>query len=96
MGFIAHKNMDPTVKWCKVTDTDTGEIIGVAQWLIIQGQKPPEFDFDGPPGTWKDDTEKKYAQEIFRSFARFRRETIQKEDLPILGVFQCSTIGVRV
>ncbi|KAF2677040.1 hypothetical protein K458DRAFT_436839 [Lentithecium fluviatile CBS 122367] len=27
-GFIAHKNMDRSVKWSKVTDTDTGDIIG--------------------------------------------------------------------
>jgi hypothetical protein len=84
-GFIFHKNMDPTVAWTKVTDTETGEIIGVAQWLILKDQKPPEFDFDGPPGTWENDTEKKYAQDIFRSFARHRRDVIRNEDLPIVG-----------
>jgi hypothetical protein len=88
-GFIAHKGFDPTVKWSKVTDTATGEIIGVAQWLIITDQKPPEFDFDGPPGTWENDTEKKYAQEIYRSFVRHRRELMRKEELPIVGKWRC-------
>ncbi|PSN71123.1 hypothetical protein BS50DRAFT_486647 [Corynespora cassiicola Philippines] len=50
-GFVFHKNMDSTVTWTKVTDTETGEIIGVAQWLVLKDQKPPEMDFDGPPGT---------------------------------------------
>jgi hypothetical protein len=27
-GFIAHKNWNPSVVWSKVTDTDTGAIIG--------------------------------------------------------------------
>jgi hypothetical protein len=84
-GFIAHKGFDSTVKWCKITDTETGEIIGVAQWLIIKDQKPPESDFDGPPGTWKDETEKLYAQDIYRSFARYRREVIRNSELPIVG-----------
>jgi hypothetical protein len=84
-GFIAHKGFDPTVQWTKVTDTETGEIIGVAQWLVLKDQKPPEFDFDGPPGTWKDDTEKLYAQDIYRSFVRHRRDVIRNEELPIVG-----------
>lgn len=40
-GFIAHKAMDPTVRWSKISNTETGEIIGVAQWLVIEGQKLP-------------------------------------------------------
>jgi hypothetical protein len=84
-GFIAHKNMDPTVVWTKVTEIDTGEIIGVAQWFVLRDQKPPEVDFDGPPGTWKDDTEKLYGQEIYRSFAKYRRETIRNSELPIVS-----------
>ena len=86
-GFIAHKNMDPTVTGTKVTDKKTGEIVGVAQWLIIKDQKPPEFDFDGPPGTWSNDYEKRYAQEIFRSVTRYRREAIRDNDLPIIGMY---------
>lgn len=84
-GFIFHKNMDPTVTWTKVTETDTDEIIGVAQWLVLKDEKPPEFDFDGPPGTWSNDTEKAYAQEIYRSFARPRRDVIRNDALPIVG-----------
>ena len=84
-GFIAHKAFDPTVQWVKVTDESTGEIIGVAQWLIIKDQKPPELDFDGPPGTWRDDQEKLYAQEIYRSVVRFRRDLLREEALPIVS-----------
>lgn len=84
-GFIFHKNMDPTVKWTKVTDTITGEIVGVAQWLVLKDQKPPELDFDGPAGTWESETEKLYAQDIYRSFVRHRWEVIRNEDLPVVG-----------
>lgn len=85
-GFIAHKSFDPTVKWTKITDTDTGEIIGVAQSLVIKDKNnPPEFDFDGPPGTWKDEGEKLYAQGIHRSFVSHRRSVLRSESLPIVG-----------
>jgi hypothetical protein len=84
-GFAFHKSMDSTVTWTKVTDTETNEIIGVAQWFILKDQKPPEFDFDGPPGTWENDTEKEYAQDIYRSFVRPRRELIRNEELPLVG-----------
>ncbi|KAF2008735.1 hypothetical protein BU24DRAFT_359683 [Aaosphaeria arxii CBS 175.79] len=84
-GFIAHKGFDPTVQWVKVTDTGTGDIIGVSQWLIIKDEKPPEFDFDGPPGTWKDEKERLYAQDIYRSFVRYRRDVLRSNNLPIVG-----------
>lgn len=84
-GFIAHKLFDPTVKWTKITDTETGEIIGVAQWLVIKDEKPPEFDFDGSPSTGKDEGEKLYAQDIYRPSVSHRRNVLRNESLPVVG-----------
>ncbi|KAF2649419.1 hypothetical protein K491DRAFT_698110 [Lophiostoma macrostomum CBS 122681] len=83
-GFIAHKNMDPTVTWTKVTDTETRQIVGVAQWFVFKDNKPPEMDFDGPPGTWKTDDAKKYAQEVYALVTSHRRQVIRENDVPIV------------
>ncbi|KAF2842003.1 hypothetical protein M501DRAFT_998238 [Patellaria atrata CBS 101060] len=56
--------VSPAVKWEKCTDTVTGEIIGGAMWIICENAKPPDSDLDGPPGTWENETEKRYAQAL--------------------------------
>lgn len=83
-GFLFLKGIDPSCKWIKVTDTDTNEIIGVAQWNVYESQKPPEMVVDGPPGTWKDDIEKEYAQDLFKSYMQKRWEFIRGNALPLI------------
>lgn len=38
-GLVQNKNKDPQVRWAKVVDTDTNEVIGWAQWEIVDGPK---------------------------------------------------------
>ncbi|KAF1935603.1 hypothetical protein EJ02DRAFT_484223 [Clathrospora elynae] len=82
--FLFLKNIDPSSRWIKVTDTQTNEIIGVAQWNVYDGQKPPEMIVDGPPGTWENDTEKEYAQELFKSYMQKRWAYIRENELPLV------------
>ncbi|KAJ4377337.1 hypothetical protein N0V83_000162 [Neocucurbitaria cava] len=82
--FLFLKKIDPTCKWVKVTDNETNEIIGVAQWNVYEGQKPPEMIVDGPPGTWKDETEKEYAQELFKAYMEKRWKFIRENKLPLM------------
>ncbi|KAF2877607.1 hypothetical protein BDV95DRAFT_535306 [Massariosphaeria phaeospora] len=82
--FIIQKKLDKSLRWCKVTDTELGEIIGVAQWSVILDEKPQEEDIDGPPGTWENDIEKEYCQEIYRSFMENRRRIVRDNSLPII------------
>ncbi|KAF2465156.1 uncharacterized protein BDR25DRAFT_318645 [Lindgomyces ingoldianus] len=84
--FLFLKQIDPSTRWSKVTDTDTGEILGVAQWNVYEDAKPQEMIVDGPPGTWKNDDEKEFAQEIFKSFMEERWKFIRENDLPIIAL----------
>ncbi|KAH7396206.1 hypothetical protein BKA66DRAFT_606098 [Pyrenochaeta sp. MPI-SDFR-AT-0127] len=84
LGFLFLKGIDPSCRWIKVTDTDTNEIVGVAQWNVYEGQKPPEVVVDGPPGTWENDTEKEYAQELFKSYMQKRWKYIRENELPLI------------
>lgn len=38
-GLVENKKNDPQIRWFKVIDTDTKEVIGWAQWEIIDGPK---------------------------------------------------------
>lgn len=82
--FLFLKSIDPSCKWVKITDTDTNEIVGVAQWNVYDKEKPPEMIVDGPPGTWATDADKEFAQELFKSFMAKRWQYIRENELPIL------------
>ncbi|ORX96237.1 hypothetical protein BCR34DRAFT_438243, partial [Clohesyomyces aquaticus] len=84
--FLYLKSVLPSTRWLKVTDTDTGEIVGVAQWDVYEDTKPPELVVDGPPGAWKTDEDKEFAQAIFESFMQERWKFIRENDVPILAL----------
>lgn len=97
LGFLFLKSIDPSCKWVKITDTETNEIVGVAQWNVYEGQKPPEMVVDGPPGTWENDTEKEYAQELFKSYMQKRWKFIRENELPLICkcVLKIESIGAN-
>lgn len=39
-GLIAQRQADPTIRWLKVVDTDTNELIAFAKWNIINMPTP--------------------------------------------------------
>jgi hypothetical protein len=82
--MLAGKNAAPNTKWIKAVAVDSGEIVGMAMWTVIDKKKPPEVDVDGPPGTWADEEEKRYCQALHRSLMAHRRKVIRENDLPIM------------
>jgi hypothetical protein len=82
--FLAIKDAAPNTKWIKAVAVPSEEIVGFAMWTIINQQRPPELDIDGPPGTWADEEEKKYCQALHRSLLASRRKAIRDNDLPIM------------
>jgi len=74
-----------TAKWEKVVDTATGEIIGAAMWLLYRDKKPEQHDLDGPPGTWENETEKEYAQALYKSYAAEERAFWESNELPLMS-----------
>lgn len=81
------KSIDPSQRWLKVIDTALGQIIGIAQWHVYDGPKPPEVELDGPPGTWDTDEDKEWAQALFRSFMEDRRRVIREATGPVMCMF---------
>ena len=75
----------PSVFWEKVIDSETSEIIGGAMWNLCREQKPPPYEIDGPPGTWDNEEDKKYAQALQRSFVEDENRLWAENDLPLLG-----------
>jgi len=78
------RDIDPSTRWFKVTDTTTGEIVSASQWNIYDKEKPPEMMLDGPPGAWETDADKKYAIEMFETFIKPRYARYREVDLPIM------------
>lgn len=99
--FCALKNASTKSKWLKAIDTASEEIVGFAMFTVIDEQKPPEIELDGPPGTWPSNEEKRYCQALHRALLVDRRRTIRESDLPIMsksgfGIFELSDIHTAV
>ena len=75
--MLAIKKGDPNTTFLKVTDTDTGCIVGVAKWNIYDGVIPEEMALDGD--YWSSETDKKYAQELTAGYLKPRRQAIKDE-----------------
>ena len=85
--FLYLKVIDPSQRWLKVTDPALNQIIGVAQWNVYDGPKPPEIELDGPPGTWDSEDDKEWAQALFKSYMEDRWRVIREATGPVLCMF---------
>ena len=82
--FLYLKSIDPSQRWLKATDNSTGEMVGIAQWNVYDGAKPPEIELDGPPGTWDTDDDKEWAQAMFTAYMEDRRRIIREATGPVI------------
>jgi hypothetical protein len=72
-------------QWEKVVDAATGETIGAAMWLIFREQKSEAHDMDGPEGTWDNEADKEYAQELYRSYTAEEQAFWNSNSLPVMS-----------
>jgi hypothetical protein len=81
-------DVDPSIRWYKVTDSSTGEIVSASQWNVYdKGEKPAEMMLDGPSGAWKTGEDKRYAVEMFEAFIGPRYRRLGRVDLPVICKF---------
>lgn len=81
-AFLQSKKTDPTAHFIKAVNQDTGEIIGIAKWLILQGQAAQPLS----PGKLLDsDEEKEYAEHLLSEYQKFRSEVIKSTKGNLLG-----------
>ena len=85
--FLYIKSVDSSQRWLKVTDTKINKIIGVANWQVYDGPKPPEVELDGPPGTWDTQDDKEWAQAMFRAYMEDRQRVIREATGPVMCMF---------
>jgi hypothetical protein len=76
------KSIAPGVKWEKVTDSNSGNVVGGAMWALHEDAKPARFPLDGPPGTWKTEQEKEYAKALFDSLGVDEHKYYEENKLP--------------
>jgi hypothetical protein len=92
VGRLAYLwDVDPSVRWLKVTDTTTGNTVSASQWNVYDKEKPAEMMLDGPPGSWDSEADKKYAVEMFKSFITPRWTRYREANVPIICKFGIST-----
>ncbi|KAF2690120.1 hypothetical protein K458DRAFT_289798 [Lentithecium fluviatile CBS 122367] len=75
--LLIAKQTQPWTHLCKVTDTDTGEMVGFAKWDVYDGVVP-EVPTSMPEKYYKDDDAKKYAEYIWGEFTRRRWESVRE------------------
>lgn len=86
--LLAIKNIAPGVKWEKVIDAPSGNIIGGAMWALHEDVKPQRFPLDGPPRTWESGAEKEYAQAFFNYSLRVDEHKYYEEnELPFMSMW---------
>ena len=64
--MFGNKHSDPAVRFIKVVDTQTGQIIRHANWLCIEKQSV-KTQLEG--NFWGDQDEKDFAQQLYAQFA---------------------------
>ena len=74
--FSALKKSDKYATFLKVTDKDTGEIIGAAKWNIYNGEIPPETGL-GTTEYWETEEMAGYADAMYRLYLENRRKAIR-------------------
>lgn len=80
--LLEQKHNDPSVRFIKVTDSDTGQMVGQANWLVWQNTASPESlngDF------WESEDEKEFARQLWDQYIVPRSRAIEAADGKILS-----------
>ncbi|KAI9793070.1 MAG: hypothetical protein M1816_000968 [Peltula sp. TS41687] len=75
---------DSHARTLKVTDTDTGKMIGFANWLVYE-DKPDSWNEPGGD-YWDDEDQKAYAAHLYKEYMKPRREGVEAAKGPLLSL----------
>ncbi len=70
------KRTDPHSHFIKAVDTASGEIVGVAEWILYDGDVPEEHGMEGD--YWNSMEDKSYADCLWKSYLGPRRQIIKE------------------
>ena len=78
--MLDQKRNDSTASYIKAVDTQTGKVIGQANWLYIEsGSVKDQLDGD----FWDDEDAKEFAQNMYAQFAACRRNAVEAANAPV-------------
>ncbi|KXT04406.1 hypothetical protein AC578_3565 [Pseudocercospora eumusae] len=76
--MIKIKNTDPSTTYIKAVDSESGEIMGMAKWLVFNENLPASRRFEGGTGDfWPDEEEAEYAKAMADRFVQERNAYIE-------------------
>jgi len=81
-ALLQSKKTDSTAHFIKAVNQDTGEITGIAKWLILQGQAAQPLS---PGQLLETDEEKEYAEHLLSEYQQFRSEVIKSTNGHLLS-----------
>ena len=73
--LLTMKQSDPNSTFLKVTDLDTGVIVGVAKWIIWDGIVPDEPQLSGD--YWESGEAKEYANDMLVGYMALRVKAVK-------------------
>lgn len=80
--LLQSKQNDPQAWFIKVADYDSGEIMGQAKWIVIQGEPVQELT---PGETIEGEDEKEYARSLVEQYQIPRNEAIKSTNSQIMS-----------
>ena len=81
--MLQQKTSDPTARCIKATNTQTGKVVGLANWLCLEN-KSVKDQLDGD--FWDNDDDKDFAQRLYAQFAVCRRTAVQSATGPVWSI----------
>ena len=83
--LLQMKRNDATTRFLKATDTNTGEIIGQAKWIVFTNGKPEETPLAGD--FWATGDENEYAAYVYAAYVEPRWKAARSAEGPLVGIF---------
>jgi hypothetical protein len=83
------------IRWIKAVDA-AGKIVGVAQYAVLEDPTKHYANcFEvAPETTWPEPSDKEYAEELWESYIRPRREVLATEKYPVVCESLRATLGI--
>ena len=81
---LCDQQSDPNIYFIKAVDEESGEIVGVAKWLILQ-EEVQVGDVGDDGGLRESEEERAYVKELLTQYYSSRSEALREEGRKIFG-----------
>ena len=87
--LLAFHKTDPSVRFVKATDTTSGEIVGIAKWIVLHEAPQSEKLDDGGEGEreLRDEEEREFVRELLGQYYAPRTRAVRDCGGKLVGKF---------